>query len=244
MKSLIILTLCLALVGSNDRLLLRGEAAENPVSSSTFGGHLNPREQFLKHFITPSPSEETLDSVSPVDSQPATGVVSPSTEPSVAPRDFTSSLTTMLLSLALLSSFLLIGAYLVRHYFFRSTFQGRRGQQIRVLNRVNITPKATIALVEVPGKVLVVGITGQSLTTLSEIPRLEGREEQHHTTEPEEHAENLKEAGKGSPAEHSSFAVTLAQEIEGYDMGRKSQDEAILRVAEAIQKKVSGLKKL
>ncbi len=242
MKPLIILTLCLALIGSNDRLLLRGEAAENLVSSPAFGGQRNPREQFLKHFITPSPSEETPVSVSPV--QPATGVVSPSTEPSVVPGDFTSSLTTMLLSLALLSSFLLIGAYLVRHYFFRSTFQGRRGQQIRVLNRVNITPKATIALVDVPGKVLVVGITGQSLTPLGEIPRLEGREEQRHTTEPEEHAENLKEAGRGSPAEHSSFAVTLAQEIEGYDMGQNSPDEAILRVAEAIQKKVSGLKKL
>lgn len=244
MKPLIILTLCLALIGSNDRLLLRGEAAENPVSSSAFGGQRNPREQFLKHFITPSPSEETPVSVSPVDSQPATGAVSPSTEPSVVPGDFTSSLTTMLLSLALLSSFLLIGAYLVRHHFFRSTFQGRRGQQIRVLNRVNITPKATIALVEIPGKVLVVGITGQSLTTLSEIPRLEGQEEQHHTPEPEGHAENLKETRKDSPAEHSSFAATLAQEIEGYDTGRNSQDEAILRVAEAIQKKVSGLKKL
>jgi flagellar biogenesis protein FliO len=149
----------------------------------------------------------------------------------------------MILVLSLLLGFLLVAAYLIRRYLLPQGLT-KRGTPIRVLTRVNVTPKATIALVEVPGKVLVVGITSQTLTTLGEL-------------EKEDPGVLLQQRGTGTQAEilptqknakildeETVFSATLDHQTHALDRFREEQEENILKVTEEIQKKVSGLKKL
>jgi flagellar biogenesis protein FliO len=97
---------------------------------------------------------------------------------------------------------------------------------MRVLARVNITPKAGVALLEVPGKVLVIGLTGSTIVALAELATA--------TTPPL----------AGSPVEPpSSFASALDTSTESL-ADEATGAEALLKVSEVIQQKMRRLKQL
>jgi flagellar biogenesis protein FliO len=131
----------------------------------------------------------------------------------------------MVFSLGVLVVLLIAGAYLVRRYLVPQTLLGRRGPLLRVVAKVPLTPKTAIALVEVPGKVLVVGITSTTLTALGEVEPA-GIEPQ--TQEPE-------------AEKPLSFPAILEQQTQEE---QHNPDEAVLHVPEAIQKKLRALKRL
>jgi flagellar biogenesis protein FliO len=135
---------------------------------------------------------------------------------------------TMVFSLGAILGCLLIAAYLVRRYLFSPATAGKRAASLRVLARTHITPKAVVALLEVPGKTLVIGVTGSTLVTLGEV-----------VTDPDS-------ASKEAPAlstNGTSFAIALEQSA-NEDSAAESADETLWQVSERIQRKVSRLKQL
>jgi flagellar biosynthetic protein FliO len=137
-------------------------------------------------------------------------------------HELTAAATKMVLSLGVLILLLIGGAYLVRRYLLQQPPLGRHGQVLRVVAKVPLTPKTAVALVEVPGKVLVVGVAGTTLTALGEVaPEAIGRQAQ----------------------EPAAFAATLDRHVRNLE-AQQDADDALLHVPEAIQKKVNGLKRL
>jgi flagellar biogenesis protein FliO len=132
----------------------------------------------------------------------------------------------MLLALGGIIAFLSAGGYFARRHFLKPATFGKPGTSLRVLGRVNLTPKAAVALLEVPGKLLVIGITSSTLTALGEVvtPALEA-------------------PASLSEAPLASFADTLEQQTLTLP-GQAKADDTLLQVPEAIQRMVSGLKRL
>jgi flagellar biogenesis protein FliO len=132
----------------------------------------------------------------------------------------------MVLALGAILGCLLLAAYLLRRYFSSQAVFGKRAPSLRVLARAHLTPKAVVALLEVPGKTLVIGVTGSTLVTLGEI--------------------GMDTESQDPPLSHAngaSFAVTLEQSANAlHDAG--PGDETLLQVSERIQRKVSRLKQL
>lgn len=189
------------------------------------------QEHFLQHFISRSLQPETTGQDTAV-TPTATPQVSPPPTPLASltvPERPTSSLTTvatkMVFSLGVLVALLIAGAYLVRRYLVPQTLLGRRGALLRVVAKVPLTPKATIALVEVPGTVLVVGITGTTLTALGEV--------EPSVIEPQ--------AQESEPEKPLSFPAILDQQSQEEP---PNPDESVLHVPAAIQKKLKALKRL
>jgi flagellar biogenesis protein FliO len=132
----------------------------------------------------------------------------------------------MVLSLGGMLGLLVLGGYVIRRFWLDQTFLGKRTPMMRVLARVNITPKAGVALLEVPGKVLVIGLTGSTMVALGELSTA--------TVSPREQP----------PVETpSSFATTLDMSTGSLADEEKSAD-ALLKVSEAIQQKIRRLKQL
>jgi flagellar protein FliO/FliZ len=195
-------------------------AAEPPAQPSPPGETpQNLQEQFLQHFISQSLQPEAMPP----------GVTSRATQerasvPAHDTHELTAAATKMVLSLGVVVLLLIGGAYLVRRYLLQQPPLGRRGQVLRVVAKVPLTPKTAVVLVEVPGKVLVVGVAGTALTALGEVaPEALGRQ----TQEPEA----------------AAFAATLDRHVRNLE-AQQGADDVLLHVPEAIQKKVNGLKRL
>lgn len=133
--------------------------------------------------------------------------------------------TKMILALAGMLLVLIAGAYGVRRYLLQQTVFSKRNPQLRVVSKIPLTAKTALALVELPGKLLVVGITPTNLTALSEVPH---------------DAEEWDESPAGEP---TAFAETLDQRTQALEESAQD-DEALLHISEAIQRKVRGLKRL
>src|SRR4030095_6966079 len=103
---------------------------------------------------------------------------------------------------------------------------GKRGEFLRVMGRVNLTPKAAVALLEVPGQLLVIGITGSTLTALGGVA-----------------GPALEPPATSATSSSASFAETLDQETLTLPEQTHTVD-SLLHVPEAIQRMVSGLKQL
>ncbi len=192
------------------------------------------QERFLQHFISRSlgrraaaehegPPPTATVSSSPANAA-ASGVPSSSVLGLSAPTR--TPVTTMVLSLGgILGCLLMVGSF-VRRYLFSQTFLSKRPAPLRVLARTHLTPKAVVALLEVPGKTLVIGVTGSTVVTLGEA------------------AMDVAENGV-PPAMHSSpsFVTTLEESTHNLHDAEQS-DETLLQVSERIQRKVSRLKQL
>jgi flagellar biogenesis protein FliO len=137
----------------------------------------------------------------------------------------------MVLSLGLMLALVVGGGYGVRRYLLDRPLLGKRDTAtLRVLSRVSITPKAGVALVEVPGKILVVGLTGSAMTLLGEVPAVALREAP-------DKAETVPEA----PI--SSFDTALQHQVHNLEP-QPMDDDPLLSVSQAIHRKVSSLKQL
>lgn len=133
---------------------------------------------------------------------------------------------TMVLWLGVILFVLGASGYIIRCYFFEARRFGKRDPALRILGRLNLTPKASVALLEAPGKLLLIGISGGTLTVLSEMP--------------------VSERNEGIPAKDMplpTFEATLAQETQ-HANSEFSAGDPFLHVTEHIKRKVSGLKQL
>jgi flagellar biogenesis protein FliO len=132
----------------------------------------------------------------------------------------------MILALSAILGLLGAGGYVIRRYLLKPSVFGKRGNILRVVARVSITPKAAVALLEVPGKLLVIGVNGSMLTALGEIPvtALEQAESAEHTAS-------------------DSFATALDQHTRAANASAPPEDP-LVHMPEHIQRKVSRLKQL
>ena len=184
-------------------------------------------ERFLQNVISQSLGQGSPAPAVPI-APPSPGPQSavPSSQSPQATGDLTAATLKMVLSLGGILGLLGLGGYVIRRFWLDQTFLGKRTPMMRVLARVNITPKAGVALLEVPGKVLIIGLTGNAMVALGElstaaIPSLD----QHPVETPSSFASAL-DMSTGS----------LADEEKGAD--------ALLKVSEAIQQKMRRLKQL
>ena len=216
------------------RVLLVGEMTVSRAAepaNPTPAAHSMPQppngERFLQNVISQSLGQGSPDpvaSTTPPPPGPQSAVPSP--PPAQATGDLTAATLKMVLSLGGMLGLLVLGGYVIRRFWLDQTFLGKRTPMMRVLARVNITPKAGVALLEVPGKVLVIGLTGSTMVALGELSTA--------TIPPREH----------SPVETpSSFASTLDTSTGSLADEEKGAD-ALLKVSEAIQQKIRQLKQL
>ena len=185
-----------------------------------------PRE-FLQQFLSRSLVGEST--AGPGAHNPGTEPEEPASAPHSAMRRQDRSLmaaaTKMILALAAMLLVLIAGAYGVRRYLLQQTVFSKRTSQLRVVSKIPLAPKTALALVEVPGKLLVVGITPTNLTALSEVTHATGEQVESPAGEPE------------------TFVETLDQRAQALEESTPG-DEALLHISEAIQRKVRGLKRL
>jgi flagellar biogenesis protein FliO len=183
-------------------------------------------ERFLQNVISqslgqgnPAPAAPTA----PPSPGPQSAVPSP---PVQATGDLTAATLKMVLSLGGILGLLVLGGYVIRRFWLDQTFLGKRTPMMRVLARVNITPKAGVALLEVSGKVLVIGLTGSTMVALGELTTAS--------------VPPLERAPVETP---SSFASTLDTSTGSLADEEKGAD-TLLKVSEAIQQKMRRLKQL
>ena len=82
--------------------------------------------------------------------------------------DFVWTVLKMLVSLGILLVILMAGLYAAKR-IFRKADMGTGGKMVRVLANTYVGVKKTISLVEVPGAVLVIGITSDKISLLTKI---------------------------------------------------------------------------
>ena len=197
--------------------------------------HSQAQEAFLQHLISSTLTQNIPDRHTPIATPGPTGaadkqeqakpVASQSTTRFPA-QDLTTATSKMILALAGILVLLGIGGYLIRRYLLKPSLFGQREHVLRVLARVNLTPKAAVALLQVPGKLLVVGATGSTLIALGEVSATA-------LEHPEPHSES------SSP----SFATTLREHTQTLHEPDPSEDP-LMHMPEQIQRKVSQLKQL
>ena len=184
-------------------------------------------ERFLQNVISQSLNQGSPAPAAPTaPPSPSPQAAAPSPQPVQATGDLTAATLKMVLSLGGILGVLVLGGYVIRRFWLDQTFLGKRTPMMRVLARVNITPKAGVALLEVPGKVLVIGLTGSTMVALGELATA--------TTPP------LERPPVETP---SSFASALDTSTGSLADGKKGAD-ALLKVSEAIQQKIRRLKQL
>lgn len=233
-----LLILSLSLLGSWGAMSATAESPGTPATSENTSAPVASQERFLQHFISRSlgqkaaaehagpPATATASALQapPANATAASGAPSSSTLGLSTPTSTT--VTTMVLSLGAILGCLLIVGYFVRRYLFSQTLFGKRSAPLRVLARTHLTPKAVVALLAVPGKTLVIGVTGSTLVTLGEAAM--------DATE-----DDAPPVMSSSP----SFVTTLEEST--HDLhDAEPGDETLLQVSERIQRKVSRLKQL
>lgn len=192
-------------------------------------------ERLLQQFISsalnqkpaPAPPAASTQSDTALASPNAPGPAQPDVPSPQLPASYSKATFKMVLALAATVAILALGGVVCRRYLLQSPWFGQRGALLRVIARVNITPKAAVALVEVPGKVLVIGVTGNSVTGLSELPAT--------TVQPDEAVQPRSTA--------VSFAETLERQTHNGN-GYATTEDSLLGLSERIQRKVRNLKQL
>jgi flagellar biogenesis protein FliO len=184
-------------------------------------------ERFLQNVISQSLGQGSPAPVTPsAPPSPAPQPSVPSFQPSQATGDLTTATLKMVLSLGGILGLLVLGGYVIRRFWLEQTFLGKRTPMMRVLARVNITPKAGVALLEVPGKVLVIGLTGSTMVALGELTTA--------TIQPLERP----------PVETPSSFASALDTSTGSFVEEEQGADALLKVSEAIQQKMRRLKQL
>jgi len=184
-------------------------------------------ERFLQNIISQSLGQGSPASVAPT-ALPSPGPQSaaPDAQPPQATGDLTAATLKMVLSLGGILGLLVLGGYVIRRFWLDQTFLGKRTPMMRVLARVNITPKAGVALLEVPGKVLVIGLTGSTMVALGELST---------TTSP---------AFERPPVETPSSFVSALDTSTGSLADEEKGADTMLKVSEVIRQKMRRLKQL
>ena len=122
-----------------------------------------------------------------------------------AAPDVVSSALQMMTALGIVLGGLLVVFYLFKRYLKRDG-GGGPGQLIRVIANQYIGIKKNIALVEVPGAILVIGISNDRISLLTKI-------------EDEEHLESLRQQFSGSTPSFSDHLQRLTTKLRGAKKG-------------------------
>jgi flagellar biogenesis protein FliO len=184
-------------------------------------------ERFLQNVISQSIGQGSPAPAAPTaPPSPGPQAAVPSPQPVQATGDLTAATLKMVLSLGGILGVLVLGGYVIRRFWLDQTFLGKRTPMMRVLARVNITPKAGVALLEVPGKVLIIGLTGSTMVALGELSTA--------TVPPLERPPVEMPPSFASALDTSTGSLT--DETKGAD--------ALLKMSEAIQQKMRWLKQL
>jgi flagellar biogenesis protein FliO len=184
-------------------------------------------ERFLQNVISQSIGQGSPALAAPTaPPSPGPQAAVPSPQPVQATGDLTAATLKMVLSLGGILGVLVLGGYVIRRFWLDQTFLGKRTPMMRVLARVNITPKAGVALLEVPGKVLIIGLTGSTMVALGELSTA--------TVPPLERPPVEMPPSFASALDTSTGSLT--DETKGAD--------ALLKMSEAIQQKMRWLKQL
>lgn len=85
------------------------------------------------------------------------------------PPEIYGSFFKMILVLGFLVSLLLIVLYVVKRFFWKKISKGGVDESIRVITSAYVGPKKSIALVEVAGERIVVGITNDNISMLTKV---------------------------------------------------------------------------
>ena len=85
------------------------------------------------------------------------------------PPEIYGSFFKMILVLGVLIALLLIVLYVVKRFLLKKTGKGGQDQSIKVITSAYVGPKKTIALVEVAGERIVVGITSDNISMLTKL---------------------------------------------------------------------------
>ncbi|GIX47063.1 MAG: hypothetical protein KatS3mg131_1274 [Candidatus Tectimicrobiota bacterium] len=169
-------------------------------------------QQFISRTLTP-PRESPAAAVS----SPA-GRPDPAAPPATAPS-LTAAALRVVGVLALLLALLGAGAYVLRHLSHRMPGRGRR-YPVQVLARIPLAPKACLTLVRVPGKVLLLGLAGTTLSLLGELP------------------EEREAAGESEP-----FLAALAQQLR-QRTPQESEQNGFEGMAAALEQKLRSMQQL
>lgn len=232
-----LIVLSLSLLGERAALSMAAASRSTPTTTEHPATPAASQEHFLQHFISRSLIQKATEehqapaSSPPSSSEPSPGVAAAarSVEPAPLASETTSlhsTVTAMILSLVAILGSLLVATYLTRRYLLSRSPFGKRAPQLRVLARMALTPKALVALVEVPGKTLVIGVTGSTIVSLAEVVM--------NTPSPAAASVNTPTAAFAAALEQSTQALNDAEQ----------GDETLLQVSERIQRKVSRLKQL
>ncbi|MDD5434450.1 MAG: flagellar biosynthetic protein FliO [Nitrospira sp.] len=87
------------------------------------------------------------------------------------PPEIYGSFLKMIIVLGVLVSLLLIALYVVKRFFLKKKGRGGDDQNIRVITSAYVGPKKSIALVEVAGERIVVGITSDNISMLTKVSK-------------------------------------------------------------------------
>lgn len=129
----------------------------------------------LLYNISGGVSAGSSDSVVKSDTQPLASVLKgdvtakqliPKTS---GPPEIYGSFFKMILVLGLLVSLLLVVLYVVKRFFWKKMSKGGVDESIRVITSAYVGPKKSIALVEVAGERIVVGITNDNISMLTKV---------------------------------------------------------------------------
>lgn len=203
------------------------------------------QERFLQHFISNSLAQPVAPqaaapgaATSPAGALVETPAPPVTTVPAPAatPPSLTAAAFRMVLGLGGILAVVVAGGYGVRRFLLERPLLGKRDPMMRVLGRVSLTPKAGVALVEVPGKILVLGMTGQSITVLSDLP----------ASALPSPAEASPKAAEEDAAElpETSFEAALKHHRRGFESMTSPDIDPLATVSQAIHRKISGLKQL
>lgn len=130
---------------------------------------------------------------------------------------------------AILLTALIAAAYLAKRYFPRRMTRAGKDKLIKILATSHIGPKKAIALVQIGGAELVLGIAGDSITMLAKLET---------PTSDEEFDDQLDQAARFSASEKSS------DDVEAEEGSDEEVEQSIASLADSIRDRISRLKKI
>ncbi|MBI3090196.1 MAG: flagellar biosynthetic protein FliO [Candidatus Tectomicrobia bacterium] len=154
--------------------------------------------------------------------------------------DLLTSSVKMAAALALLLGMLLVGAHLVRRYGLKGRGLLGQGSSVKVHATHYLGAKKSLAVVEVEGQRLVLGVTPQSITLLASLPGPPGGAVGGSLTQPNGAAQRWHDESKGERP-RADFGSDLAEASVGFE-AQDREEESLTRLASSIQEKITTMR--
>lgn len=157
---------------------IQGSTVESTVTSETVSTPTIDESDQLFHKAplalskkSPKPKDDTMEKT-PVDKNSTKENelnLNLNNDEKVQIPSFSKSLVKSFISLLIVLGLLILTAYILKRFFFKGTKFDSSGKSLRILSSIYIGDKKRICLVEVLGRILVLGVTNTSIDLLTEI---------------------------------------------------------------------------